>query len=122
MCQAPSPCSPGSGPTSRLKPSVPKPNPSVTSLFADLVGQAVCDRIDERHQAILPPEIWGAGDPEGVRQRAAREMIATGKAAKKLGVSVVNGFTGSSIWHLLYSLPPASPAMIGAGYAAFAYE
>ena len=37
-----------------------------------LVGQCVCDPIDTRHQAILPPRIWGNGDPEGVRQRAAK--------------------------------------------------
>lgn len=90
------------------------------SISNHLAGQAVCDRIDERHQAILSPEIWGDGNPESVRQRAAQEMIDTGKAAKKLGVSVVNGFTGSSIWHLLYSFPPASPAMIEAGYEDFA--
>ena len=36
-----------------------------------LVGQAVCDPIDERHRAILPDRIWRDGDPEGVRQRAA---------------------------------------------------
>ena len=93
------------------------------ALFAisnHLVGQAVCDPIDSRHQAILPPRIFGDGDPEGVRQRAAEEMIATGQAAARLGVDVVNGFTGSSIWHLLYSFPPVSPDMIEAGYADFA--
>jgi prepilin-type N-terminal cleavage/methylation domain-containing protein len=42
------------------------------------------------------------------------------QTAKKLGVEVVNGFTGSSIWHLLYSFPPASPDMIKAGYDDFA--
>src|ERR1700730_11600287 len=26
-----------------------------------LVGQAVCDPIDERHRAILPPDVWGDG-------------------------------------------------------------
>src|SRR6266850_984598 len=31
-----------------------------------LVGQAVCDLIDERHEAILPKEVWGDGNPEGV--------------------------------------------------------
>ena len=36
------------------------------ALGAHLVGQAVCDPIDERHRAILPPEVWGDGDPEGV--------------------------------------------------------
>ena len=42
------------------------------ALGAHLVGQAVCDSIDERHRRILPPEVWGDGDPEGVRGRAAR--------------------------------------------------
>src|SRR5215212_3804729 len=40
-----------------------------------LVGQCVSDKlIDERHKAILPPRLWGDGDPEGVRQRCAEEM------------------------------------------------
>ena len=47
-----------------------------------LVGQAVCDRIDERHRAILPERVWGDGDPGGVRRRAAQEMIDTGRAAR----------------------------------------
>ena len=90
------------------------------SISNHLIGQAVCDNIDARHGAILPPRILGDGDPEGVRKRAAREMIATGRAAARLGVDVVNGFTGSSIWHLLYSFPPVSPDMIEKGYKDFA--
>ena len=90
------------------------------SISAHLVGQAVCDLIDERHQAILPAYVWGDGDPEGVRQRAADEMVATARAAKRLGVGVVNGFTGSSIWHLLYSFPPVPAQMIDRGYEDFA--
>ncbi len=89
------------------------------AISTHLVGQAVCDRIDERHQGILPPYVWGDGDPEGVRQRAAKEVIATAKAAKRFGVDVVCGFTGSSIWHLLYSFPPVSSGMIDAGYEDF---
>ncbi|MBM3459501.1 MAG: sugar phosphate isomerase/epimerase, partial [Armatimonadetes bacterium] len=85
-----------------------------------LVGQAVCDNIDERHRAILPDYIWGDGDPEGVRQRAAEEMKATARAAANLGVQVVNGFTGSSIWHLLYSFPPVTPGQIERGFEDFA--
>ena len=68
----------------------------------------------------MPPRILGDGDPEGVRKRAAKEMIATGKAAARLGLDVVNGFTGSSIWHLLYSFPPVSPDLIEKGYKDFA--
>ncbi|TWO72019.1 sugar phosphate isomerase/epimerase [Caenimonas sedimenti] len=85
-----------------------------------LVGQAVCDLIDERHQAILSPQVWGDGDPERVRQRAAREMQDTARAAAKLGVKVVTGFTGSSIWHSLYAFPPTSQEYWDKGFADFA--
>jgi len=90
------------------------------AISAHLVSQAVCDLIDERHKEILPSYVWGDGNPEGVRQRAAQELIATIRAAQRFGVKIVNGFTGSSIWHLLYSFPPVSPAMIKAGYDDFA--
>jgi len=96
-----------------------KYNLEVYSISTHLVGQAVCDRIDERHKSILPEYVWGDGDPEGVRQRAAEEVIKTGLAAKRLGVDVVNGFTGSSIWHLNYSFPPISPDMIEKGFQDF---
>lgn len=85
-----------------------------------LVGQAVCDLIDERHKAILSPQVWGDGDPEGVRQRAAREMQDTARAAAKLGVKVVTGFTGSSIWHSLYAFPPTSQEYWDKGFTDFA--
>ncbi|MBI3465332.1 MAG: sugar phosphate isomerase/epimerase [Planctomycetes bacterium] len=88
----------------------------VHAISTHLVGQAVLDVIDRRHQAILPPHVWGDGDPDGVNERAAEELKNTARAAQKLGVEVVNGFTGSSIWHLLYSFPPAPPSMIDAGY------
>jgi sugar phosphate isomerase/epimerase len=77
----------------------------VYAISNHLVGQTVCDRIDERHKGILPAYVWGNGDPEGVRKRAADEMVSAAEAAKRLGVDTVCGFTGSSIWHLLYSFP-----------------
>ncbi|MDR1224548.1 MAG: sugar phosphate isomerase/epimerase [Tannerella sp.] len=80
------------------------------------VGQCVCDRIDSRHKSILPARIWGDGDPEGVRRRAAEEMIRVGEAAQMLGVNTVVGFTGSPVWHLLYSFPPVAPDEIAAGF------
>ena len=71
-----------------------------------LVGQAICDNIDERHQAILPPHIWKDGDPEGVRQRAAEHMKKAGQAARNFidtkphqdlqFPAVVAGFSGST--------------------------
>ncbi len=102
------------------------------ALSNHLVGQAVCDLIDERHQAILSPEIWGDGDPEGVRQRAAKQMIATAKAARKffdakpgrngkdVFPAMVNGFTGSSIWHSIYAFPPTTQAYYEKGFIDFA--
>lgn len=92
----------------------------VWAISNHLVGQAVCDPIDQRHRAILPERVWGDGEPEGVRQRAAREMMDTARAAARLGVKVVNGFTGSAIWHKLYGFPPTGAAEIAAGYADFA--
>ncbi|NOT08247.1 MAG: sugar phosphate isomerase/epimerase [Gemmatimonadales bacterium] len=99
-----------------------------------LTGQAVCDRIDARHKAIVPEHVWGDGDAEGVRRRAALEMIDTAKAARRFfdaapapvkkhlartGRTVVNGFTGSSIWSRIYSFPPNLPGEIDAGFADF---
>ena len=92
----------------------------VFAISNHLVGQAVCDRIDERHKSILSPRIWGDGKEDGVRARAADEMKATARAAAKLGVTVVPGFTGSSIWAYLYSFPPNSPDMVANGYKYFA--
>lgn len=86
-----------------------------------LVGQCVAEHmIDDRHKAILPPRLWGDGSTDGVRDRAAQEMKDTAAAAAQLGVSVVNGFTGSPLWHMLYFFPPTSPEMIDAGYREFA--
>lgn len=104
----------------------------VYSISNHLVGQATCDLIDERHQALLSPEIWGDGDPEGVRQRAAKAMADAAKACRRFvdakpksagGIdfpAVVNGFTGSSIWHALYAFPPTSQAYLDRGYEDFA--
>jgi len=92
------------------------------AISTHLVGQAVSDRIDERHKGILPGYVWGDGDQEGVNRRAAEEVIKTGEAAARLGVKVVNGFTGSPIWHMLYSFPPTSTSLIDEGYEKFATQ
>lgn len=84
-----------------------------------LVGQAVCDLIDARHQSILPVHVWGDGDPEGVRERAAKELADTARAAAKFGVKTVTGFTGSSIWHATYAFPPTTQEFWDAGFADF---
>lgn len=91
------------------------------AISTHLVGQCVADAlIDERHKSILSPRLWGDGDPEGVRRRCAEEVMNTARAAKLFGVNVVNGFTGSPVWHMLYFFPPTTDAMIDKGFAEFA--
>ena len=94
-----------------------------------LVGQAVCDLIDERHKAILAEDVWGDGEPEGVRKRAAKKMIDTARACRRFidaapeptgFPAVVNGFTGSSIWHSLYAFPPTDQKYWQRGFDDFA--
>ncbi|HEX8465375.1 MAG TPA: sugar phosphate isomerase/epimerase [Abditibacterium sp.] len=87
-----------------------------------LAGQAVSDVVDERHKAILGPRVWGDGDSRGVNRRAAEEMKLTARAAKNLGVKVVNGFTGSPIWPYLYSFPPVAGNVIDDGFKKFAAD
>jgi sugar phosphate isomerase/epimerase len=93
----------------------------VWAISNHLTGQAVCDDpIDERHKAIVRPQVWGDGDPEGVRQRAAEEMTLTARLAQKMGVDTVVGFTGSSIWQYVAMFPPVPAERIEAGYQDFA--
>ena len=86
-----------------------------------LNGQAVCEAIiDDRYKNMVNPRVWGDGDPEGVRQRAAEEMKITARAAAAFGVDTVVGFTGSAIWHYVAMFPPVDDKVIQAGYADFA--
>ncbi len=107
---------------------------SCFSISNHLVGQAVCDHIDERHKAILPPDVWGKGDPAGVQHRAAKKMIKTARASRRFfdlrpkikGETefplVVNGFSGSSIWHAVYAFPPTSQEFLERGFQDFAHR
>lgn len=94
-----------------------------------LVSQSICDPIDIRHKAILPAEIWGDGEAEGVRQRAAVRLADAAKACRKFINAApeptgfrpcVTGFTGSSIWHSLYAFPPTDQSYWQRGFDDFA--
>lgn len=90
-------------------------------ISAHWVSQCVCEHfLDERHRAILPAKIWGNGDPEGVRRRAAEGVKDAARAAAAFGAEVVTGFTGSSIWHLFGGFPPDPGGMVDAGFRDFA--
>lgn len=93
----------------------------VWAISNHLAGQAVCDDpIDFRHRAIVRPYVWGDGDGEGVRQRAADDMKRAARVARKLGVDTVVGFTGSRIWPYVAMFPPVPQSVIDDGYADFA--
>jgi len=85
------------------------------SISAHLQGQCVGDGPDPRLDAFVPAEC--KGDPAKIRAWGTEQMKAAARAAKALGVSVVNGFMGSPIWKDWYSFPPTSEAMVKAGYA-----
>jgi sugar phosphate isomerase/epimerase len=96
-----------------------KNNLKVFAIGNHLAGQLVCDLNDDsRSDMFAPPDC--AGDAEKKRAWAVETMKNTAKAAKNLGVKVVTGFTGSSIWHMLYSFPPVSGEMVNEGFAQFA--
>jgi sugar phosphate isomerase/epimerase len=90
------------------------------ALQAHLTGQAVLDQIDERHKGFVPAHVWGDGTPDGVNQRAALELADTARAAKLFGISVVTGFTGSSIWPYIYSFPAVPEQWIDRGFSLLA--
>lgn len=86
----------------------------VWAISNHLAGQLVLDPNDKRSDGFAPADC--AGDPEKKRAWAIDAMKATARAARNLGVDVVCGFTGSSIWHLIYSFPPVDGADIEAGF------
>ncbi len=91
----------------------------VFAISNHLAGQLVCDlNNDARSDMFAPADC--AGDAQKKRDWAVEAMKNTARAAANLGVKVVNGFTGSSIWHLIYSFPPVSDAMIEEGFKYFA--
>lgn len=95
----------------------------VWAISNHLAGQAVCDDpIDFRHQAIVRDYVWGDGEAEGVRQRAAEDMKHAARVARSLGVDTVVGFTGSKIWPYVAMFPPVPASVIDEGYEDFAHR
>ena len=79
-----------------------------------LAGQLVLDNIDKRHYGFVPPKLKGR--KKEARQWAIETMKNCARAARSMGIEVVNGFTGSSIWHMVYPFPPITEDMIQAGF------
>jgi len=84
------------------------------SISNHLAGQLVLDNLDARHDGFAPAKL--KGKKREIREWATQSMKDCARAARNLGIDVVNGFTGSSIWHMIYSFPPASEDQIQAGF------
>ena len=84
------------------------------AISTHLAGQLVLDVLDERHNGFVPADI--AGDKDKMLQWAIDTVKNSARAAKNMGIDIVCGFTGSSIWHLIYSFPPVTPEMIDDGF------
>lgn len=95
---------------------------SVPALSCHRVSQAICDPIDGRHRALVPDYVWGDGDPVGVGQRAAEEVMASARAAQKLGAAVLAGFTGSPIWSYVVGWPHPEPSTVADALREFAHR
>lgn len=92
-----------------------KNNLKVWALGAHLAGQCVGDQWDSRLNNFAPAKYHNK--PEEIRKWAIEEMYAVGKAAHKMGVKIITGFTGSPIWSYWYSFPQTTESMINEGYA-----
>ncbi len=82
-------------------------------------GQLVCDpNNDSRTDAYAPAAL--SGKAEEKRAWAVEAMKNSARAARNMGLKVVNGFTGSPIWHMFYPYPGVTKEMIDQGYRFFA--
>jgi sugar phosphate isomerase/epimerase len=97
-----------------VKETLQKHGLKCRAISAHLTGQCVGDLWDERLDNFAPVHL--AGKPAEIRAWAIAEMKDTARAAKKFGVNVVNGFTGSPIWARWYSYPQTSARMIDDGF------
>jgi sugar phosphate isomerase/epimerase len=98
----------------RVRETLAKHGLQCRAVSAHLTGQCVGDIWDERLDNFAPARL--AGKPEEIRAWAIAAMKDTARAARKFGVDVVNGFTGSPIWARWYSYPQTSEAMIEGGF------
>ncbi|MGE4564877.1 MAG: sugar phosphate isomerase/epimerase family protein [Victivallaceae bacterium] len=102
-----------------IRATLAKHNLGVWSISNHLSGQLVCDPNNDSRSDMFAPDHL-AGNAEGKRAWGIEHLKKSARAARNLGVPVVNGFTGSPIWHMLYSFPPVSKEMIRQGFQFFA--
>ena len=84
------------------------------ALASHIIGQCVGDAPDPRLNNFAPASLHD--NPESIRAWAVEMMKKSAAVAKKMGVKVVTGFTGSPIWKYLYSFPQTTPEMVEDGF------
>jgi len=84
------------------------------ALAAHIYGQCVGDAPDPRLDNFASPDL--AGKPDAIRAWGVESMKKTAIVAKKLGATVVTGFTGSPIWKFVYSFPQTTEEMVENGF------
>ncbi len=84
------------------------------ALATHIIGQCVGDEADVRLNNFAPKEL--ANNPEAIRSWGIDMMKKSAIVAKKMGVSVITGFTGSPIWKYVYSFPQTTEEMVEAGF------
>ena len=102
-----------------IRATLARHNLGVWAISNHLSGQLVCDPNNDSRSDMFAPDHL-AGNAEGKRAWGIEHLKKSARAARNLGVPVVNGFTGSPIWHMLYSFPPVSKDMIKEGFQFFA--
>lgn len=85
------------------------------ALATHIIGQCVGDAPDVRLNNFAPEAL--ADKPDKIRAWAIEKMKKVAVVAKKMGVHIVTGFTGSPIWKYLYSFPQTTAEMVEEGYA-----
>ena len=84
------------------------------ALATHIIGQCVGDAPDPRLNNFAPGSL--ADQPDKIRQWAIDTMKKVPVVAKKMGIHVVTGFTGSPIWKWLYSFPQTTEEMVEQGF------
>lgn len=84
------------------------------AIGAHLPGQCVGDYNDPRLDGFAPDSC--KGDPEAIRNFGIQSMKDAARAAKNMGIDVVTGFMGSSIWKYWYSFPQTTEEMIESAF------
>ena len=97
-----------------LLETLKKHNLCCHALAAHIYGQCVGDAPDPRLNNFAPPHL--ADKPEEIRAWGIETMKKAAVIARKMGATVVTGFTGSSIWKYVYSFPQTTEAMIEEGF------